>query len=381
VLAFLEDPRIITGLSSSGNVITLQSFLSGRPAATASLNAVNVHIFIVTTLAVVLAIPSGSRRRLALRLAASVILLYLYTLSLITVQMMTVAQGYAVQNLGLSLHSISEERFFDWANRGLIMVGMVLLPSFIFLIFYVSSLRQTPGFEASGRPTASPTASKTARPRGSWALAAVLCAACLMLAAVLLMPAGSPSFEEIRAGLERVVALNPGSDKAQFALGLALEDQGSPSEALVRYEKAVLLNPSLTAGWFNQGNIQFKRGEYREAQRCYETVLRLDARHGSAYNNLGDALFKQGLYDQAERNYRMALEIEPNRASSHKNLGEALLHLQRRCDALTHLQRSIELERALSEDARLQARVAALREECGQSQESRVMSGAYPASR
>jgi len=62
VLSFVEDPPIITGLTPSGNTITLEGYVSGRREPMASWNADNIHIFVVASLAVILSISAGGWR-------------------------------------------------------------------------------------------------------------------------------------------------------------------------------------------------------------------------------------------------------------------------------------------------------------------------------
>jgi hypothetical protein len=76
---------------------------------------------------------------MAVRVFGSVLVVFLYTLTLTVVQLRTVAGGYAAGNQGLNLYTPSQVALLDWANRGLIMVGMLLLPSFLFLTSYMST--------------------------------------------------------------------------------------------------------------------------------------------------------------------------------------------------------------------------------------------------
>jgi len=370
VLSLTENPPIITGLSPSGNTIKLESYVSGRRAPIASWNAENIHIFVVASLALVLSFPAGGWRRMAVRVFGSVLVVFLYTLTLTVVQLRTVAGGYAAGHQGLNLYTPSQVAFLDWANRGLIMVGMLLLPTFLFLTSYMSSWareRWTAPATRTSPETHRP--GKVQKPPREWKALALVAAAGAALLAFLLTPPQDATFEEVREGLERIVALNPGSPDAYFALGLFLEDGKRPSEALASYEMALRLNPQMIAPRFNQGNIHSVRGDFAEAVRCYQEVIRLNPRHVSALNNLGFALFKQGLYDQAAEAYGQALEIDERHASTHKNLGETLLLLERRCEALVHLQRSAELDYGFSADRRLQARIERLKGECGESRE------------
>jgi tetratricopeptide (TPR) repeat protein len=168
----------------------------------------------------------------------------------------------------------------------------------------------------------------------------------------------------VRAGMERVVAMNPASAAAHFALALHLEDRGKISEAMLSYRKALAANPEYVHAWYNLGNTLLRRGDYAEAAETYEEALRRDPRHAPAQTGVGNARFQQGFYGDAVEAYRAALRLDESRPTTHKNLAEALLRLERRCEALPHLRRSAELDGVLGADARLQSRIAALEREC-----------------
>ncbi len=306
-------------------------------------------------------------------------MIFSFTLALTVVQLRTVAEAYSTGSLGLNLYSVPERLFLDWANRGLITVGMLLLPTFLFLASYMSTWARAQSTAATSGSPANQRSGKMRNPRTRWKVISLVTSAGIAMLAFLLTPPRDPSFEQIREGLERIVALNAASPQARFAMGLALEDRGSLSEALMSYQMALHLNPQMVAAWFNQGNIHFRQGSYAEAARCYREVIHWYPGHTSARNNLGDALLAQKLYEQAAEAYEEALGIDEGHAITHKNLGETLLHLQRRCEALAHLQRSTELDQGLSGDRRLQARITALQEECGESRG--IDAATYPVKR
>jgi tetratricopeptide (TPR) repeat protein len=363
VLAVLDSPRLITHLSAAGNAITLESPLAGRTQPAATWHADNLHIFVVASLAVLLSVRSGSWKRLLRRLAWAVPLIFLFTLALTAVQLRTDLERYATSQFGVTVTTPAGKSFLNWGNYGLIMVGMLFLPAFLFLVSYVAAWSTRPP-AWSGEPPAPAAEGAKHRLRGPMIYAVP--AVWLFLLVMVFLPASpDPGDEEVRAGLERVVAMNPGSAQAHFALALHLEDRGKISESMLFYRKALELNPEMVNGWYDLGNTLLKRGDYAEAVETYEKELRRDPRHVAAQTGVGNARFQQGFYQDAVEAYRAALRIEENRPATHKNLAEALLRLERRCEALPHLRRSAELDGVLGADAHLRSRIVALERECG----------------
>ncbi len=363
-LWLLDYPRLITRLTPQGSSILLESFLSGRPAPTVSWGAQNLHIFVVASLALVLAVRAGGWVRIIGRLAGASLLILLYTLALTLVQLKTVTERFAQSSLQMTVTTHAEKLFLNWSNRGMIMVGMIALPALLFLFTYLSSWNP-PGTRKEPAPK---DGREGRRDRGlprRWAVraaASALALAVIGIGAVFPPPPVGP--EETLSGLQRVLSLNPASPQAHFSLALQLEDQGKLGEARVEYETALKLNADQVAAWFNLGNVLFRQGEFREAVRCYEEAIRRDTRHVGARNNLGNALFRLEAYQQAAEAFEAALAIDGGRANAHKNLGETLLRLGRPCDALSHLARSASLDGKLAGDRDLGLRIARLRADC-----------------
>src|SRR5262245_11045989 len=137
-LALLERPPLITSLTTQGDVIEIHSYITGVEQSIASWNGVNLHVFMVMSLALLFAVPMKTlSERLTLAVNA-LALIVAVMLAICIVQLESSIEIYASTSLGMTLHSERAKAFFDWANRGLIMVGMLLLPAFLFLRSYVS---------------------------------------------------------------------------------------------------------------------------------------------------------------------------------------------------------------------------------------------------
>jgi hypothetical protein len=79
------------------------------------------------------------------------------------------------------------------------------------------------------------------------------------------------------------LARHPEDAVAHNNLGVALQRQGRPAEALACYETAVRVTPTHADGWYNAGVIHHLRRNLGEAERCYRNALRVDPAYPEAH--------------------------------------------------------------------------------------------------
>jgi len=175
-------------------------------------------------------------------------------------------------------------------------------------------------------------------------------------------------------------AVNVTSDNklARNNLGIQLEAQGKPDEAIVQYQKALEIDPNYADARLDLGNALFSQGKVEEAVKEYSAILKADpenkkasigvanalAKKGrgdvaaseyakilesdpnnaDAHYNLGLMLSKQGKLDEAAEHYRKALDINPNYAKAHNNLGTLLTQQNKPDEALPHYQEAIRIK-------------------------------------
>ncbi len=330
-LRLIQRPPLITSVSADGNVITIRSYVTGLDAPMASWNGANIHFFVVATVALMLAVPLRSgraRMKLALlALAAG----WAVSLGICVVQLETVAEMYARQYLGITLHTAREKAVLDWTNQALITVGMLLVPTFLFLVTYLALWLESP-LAGEGKMG---TRARRLPPAKSPVRIAVLsgCGVAITVLIAGFLAATRPSSDPrtYLDGWAKLAELNPGFAPAHVNVGIGLEEEGRLDEAIQAYRRALLIDP--------------------------ERIL--------AHYNLGNALVRKGLYADAASAYQKVLDREPDNASAHKNLGIALLYLSRPCEALLHFERSADRDPVLFADDKLARQIASLRGTCG----------------
>jgi len=364
VLALVEQPPVITALTPRGNSITIHSYIKGRPEAIATWHTESLHIYLVTTLAMALAVPLKSLRQRARLGCLALGVSLLTTLTLCLVELKIAAETYASTSLGMTLYTLREKIFLNWANWALVLVAMMLLPVSLFLISYLSYWSESAArAEPAGRKRRPPPK----RRLSSWKTWGIVSLGIATLGAtwVLLAPRrAEPAHRSYLEGFQQLLALNPSAARAHFALALYYEDEGRLSEAADLYRKSLEIDPGLVEAQFDLGNVLFKQKGYREAVEWYEKALKRDPGHLSARNNLGSALFQEGLYERAARAFEDALQADERHAFTHNNLGLTLVHLGRLCEALGHLERSIELDGRIGADPAVGSRIRQLRVAC-----------------
>jgi hypothetical protein len=327
----IQRPPIITSVSASGNILTIRSYVTGLETPMVAWNGENIHFFIVASVALVLAVPLRSRMSRVMLAALAVVVGWAVALVVCAVQLDLLAEVYARQSLGITLHTAREKVFLESLNQALVMIGMLLVPSFLFLLAYLA-LRLEPRVPVrAGTKSGVPPAGRS----GLIQKAAVLCGLAIALSilawALLAASRPAPDPRAYLAGWAKLAELNPDFAPAHVNVGVRLEEAGRVDEAIAAYRRALRADPGRTA----------------------------------AHYNLGNALIKKGLYAEAVRSYEQVLSREPGNGAAHKNLAIALLYLGRPCEALAHLERSAELDARTFADERVAAQIDDLRRRCG----------------
>lgn len=128
--------------------------------------------------------------------------------------------------------------------------------------------------------------------------------------------------------------LDPGFTEARFNSGVALEMQGRLDEALAAYDETLAANPNHAEAYNSRGLLLHARGELEKALASFARALALDSNFAEAHNNRGNALEAQGRTQEAIAAYEQALALNPKFAGAHSNL-LLCLHYDAGTDAAT----------------------------------------------
>ncbi|EJL82730.1 putative O-linked N-acetylglucosamine transferase, SPINDLY family [Polaromonas sp. CF318] len=157
--------------------------------------------------------------------------------------------------------------------------------------------------------------------------------------------AGEPT-----AGAASGAPLNPGRSAEQLLeQGMALEQQGQPEEALLRYDSAIALMPELARAHFNRGTILLDRGDAQQALEAFTKAVQYKPDSAGAHFNLGAAYSRLDQHEAAMSAYRQALSLKPDFAEAEMALGAALEEQGRDEEAVRSYRRALEIQPGYAE--------------------------------
>ena len=110
-------------------------------------------------------------------------------------------------------------------------------------------------------------------------------------------------------------------------LGIALQGQGKPQEAIQAFNKAIQLKSDYAEAYYNRGNALKDLGQLKQAIENYDESIRVKPNFAEAYCNRGNALKDLGQLKQAIENYDESIRVKPNFAEAYCNRGNVLNEL------------------------------------------------------
>ncbi len=164
----------------------------------------------------------------------------------------------------------------------------------------------------------------------------------------------APPVETLTA-LERLNAAFPQRFEVHFFLGLALENQGRPDEALEHFQKTLALDPpahEVPSIHVHLGSCHKDLGNYPQALQALEQALALDPHLKEAHHLLGFCFFKLGEYQEAVNCFEKVIELDPGSAIDYANLGINLQRLGLASEAAFVLRQALDLDPTLDFAAR-----------------------------
>jgi tetratricopeptide (TPR) repeat protein/serine/threonine protein kinase len=172
-----------------------------------------------------------------------------------------------------------------------------------------------------------------------------------------LLKAKPPEHAEAVRFCSIAVALQPDNAGALLNLGIALDHQGKPREAIAALRKAAELRPDYLAVYLQLGDVFIRHRQFDKAIEAYRQAIELpDAAwaHSNVvkawvHNNLGAALEERGKWDEAILEYRQAITEKPDLPKTHHNLGIALTKLGKLDQAIAAYRKAIDLKADFAE--------------------------------
>lgn len=140
------------------------------------------------------------------------------------------------------------------------------------------------------------------------------------------------NFAEAEKSVREAIAINKTAESLRL-LGLLLENQDKPAEALEQFAEACTVNPDFGDAWLDAGRVHNKLGQYVQYLSCVKKGVEVLEKFGSsteiagAYWDLGWAYYQNKDYVSSVAASRKALDIAPDAAPPRFNLGLAFLFM------------------------------------------------------
>jgi Tfp pilus assembly protein PilF len=145
-----------------------------------------------------------------------------------------------------------------------------------------------------------------------------------------------------------VLDLDPRDARAENNIGLILESEAKPNEALVAYRKAIEWQAGSThqseQPYLNLGNLLLELDQVSEAVAPLEKAVELGASNASSHLKLGTAYLRTSRLPDAHRELEKAERLEPENAAIHYQLAKFYKQTHQMDKAKIEFRRTEELQ-------------------------------------
>jgi Tfp pilus assembly protein PilF len=153
---------------------------------------------------------------------------------------------------------------------------------------------------------------------------------------------------EARKAFLTVLDLEPREVRAENNLGLILETEGRPAEAMDAYRKAIAWQENNShpseQPYVNLGNLLMEQGQSEEAIASLEKAAALAPENAFCRMKLGVYYFKVNQLERAQRELEAATRLDPNSATAHYQLGRLYKEMRQTDRAQAEFARTAELQ-------------------------------------
>jgi tetratricopeptide (TPR) repeat protein len=153
---------------------------------------------------------------------------------------------------------------------------------------------------------------------------------------------------EARKAFLTVLELDPRDAKAENNLGLILESEGQPDEAMDAYRKAIQwqersVRPS-EQPFLNLGSLLMEQSQVGEAIPLLQKAVELAPRDAICLLKLGTAYLRLGKLTDARRDLEKAVQLAPDDPAAHYQSGKLYKEMKALDRAKTEFDRTAELQ-------------------------------------
>jgi tetratricopeptide (TPR) repeat protein len=139
------------------------------------------------------------------------------------------------------------------------------------------------------------------------------------------------SYSEAEEQFRKAVGIQSTFADSQFNLGTLLRVRGQVVESEQPLRRALQLNPRHVEAQVSLGLTQMLLGRLRDARECFDKALKIAPRHAGALCGIGRVASIEGRFDEAESMFKRALVFQTNMPAAWAHL--ATLRKMTRADA------------------------------------------------
>ncbi len=139
------------------------------------------------------------------------------------------------------------------------------------------------------------------------------------------------------------ILLDPERSDSYYNFGnMLMDDEPEVAERIFNF--SVQYDPQAAQSWHNLGITLNHQSRYEEALNVFRLSLRLDPMVADTWCNLGLAYFGLEDFESAESSFEHAISLDATHGASHINMGNVLISVLKPDQALTFLEKGVELE-------------------------------------
>ncbi|HWQ67945.1 MAG TPA: tetratricopeptide repeat protein [Methanospirillum sp.] len=170
--------------------------------------------------------------------------------------------------------------------------------------------------------------------------------------------AETPDNEGALTAFNESVALNASNIIAQNAYGTILNELKQYEKALTAFEQAVAIDDKSAENWFNIGNVQTNLNLTDKAVGSYDKAIAIEP-SPRAFNAKGKALLRLGQNEKAIEAFDEGIKLDQGIADLWYNKAFAQLGMNKFDDAMTSIDKALELDSTWDVALKLKEQIAA----------------------
>lgn len=165
--------------------------------------------------------------------------------------------------------------------------------------------------------------------------------------------------------LDEAIALYANFAAAYYEKGAAYLSLNDPDKAIEAFVKAITLKPDYLEAKYGYGKAMFEKKNYELAEAAFRDVLKQKSDFAEAHLNLGISLFYLKNGNEAESELKAALATKEGEkfALGHLYLGQIYLMKKQNADAITELQKYVELAPNAPNAEKIKSKIADLKKQ------------------